>query len=562
MKKLISVLLIAVMLLSLAACKSAKQDQAADGADPTEAVKETEAPTAEPEATEPEETLPPTEPDPTPEPTEAPEPFDVSLVYEQPERPMIAQLEPGSYVRNEGESLETWSTVYYLTEDGRLLAFGDNGRYQLGAGNTEMSTEAVEIMDGVKSIACGTRLFALKEDGTLWTWGIFSPWEGYLDSYGSKEPVKILDNVASYDESFALTENGELWLIENGEGGAVAPSMVMEGVASFSSAGRGQVSIVTTEGELHSCYGGYAHNDDGTTTLRWNDRLAATDVKQAYCVGNFYLGTDDVLYGFVYNENYEAVPNALIENVYKAYPCFGGVYAIKYDGSLWGWCNESGAGSWFPSGCLKNAGKLLDRVVHVSAQYEMDEDMGVTYAIALTADGELYGWGPNWFGELAAVDSYSMAGEPQDTAAKMADDVKMFWSDGVNTFIIKDDGSLWGCGYNGAKGSRWEDWGIGLDPDEGRLGDGTCETHEEDGRNMFVKIADNAERICQRLGYEVIIYDDGTDGTYTFARVFMLDTDGSVWAWGYNKDGCLQRRGPAYVLSPVKIIEGQNAGDR
>ena len=77
----------------------------------------------------------------------------------------------------------------------------------------------------------------------------------------------------------------------------------MEGVASFSSAGRGQVCAVTNEGELYALNGGYDHNDDGTTTLRWNDRLAATGVKQAYCKGGiFYLDTNDVLYGFEYDE--------------------------------------------------------------------------------------------------------------------------------------------------------------------------------------------------------------------------------------------------------------------
>ena len=41
---------------------------------------------------------------------------------------------------NYGEKLETWSTVYYLTEDGRLFAYGDNRYYQLGLGNNEMSS--------------------------------------------------------------------------------------------------------------------------------------------------------------------------------------------------------------------------------------------------------------------------------------------------------------------------------------------------------------------------------------------------------------------------------------
>lgn len=568
MKRYFALMLVIVMAFSLAACAGKTDDQqAADTAEPIEEVKETEAPDAVKVTNPPTEapTEAPTE-EPTPEPTEAApaEPFDVSMVYEEPERPMVVQLDGSAYHIDDGDELKTWSTVYYLTEDGRLYAYGDNSNYQLGTGNTEMSAEPVLVMEGVRSInGEGCRIFAFKEDATLWTWGVSSPWYDRHDPCGFTEPTMILEGVAQYDGAFALTSGGELWLNENCEDGKLSPAKLMDSVASFSSASFSQVSIVTTEGELHS-YSYYGEPDGaGGYTWQWGGGLTATGVKQAFGRGNFYLGTDNVLYAFSYGESDDAASIAIIDDVYKAYTGYGWAYAIRNDGSLWGWCDSYGAGNWFPSGCIGEAQKLLDRVVHVEAEYYMDEDFGVTYAIALTADGELYGWGPNWFGELAGVDAYAIVGEPQETAAQMADSVKMFWSDGVDTFIIKDDGSLWGTGYNGAKGSPWEQFdGIGLDPDEGRLGDGTCETHKTDGWYTFVKIADNAEYICQRLGTVYTDYEDGTDSTQTFARVFMLDSDGSLWAWGFNKDGCLQRRGTAYLLSPVKIIDSAIFSDR
>lgn len=547
-KCVLALLMAVCMVLTLAACAGNKGEQQAE-------TTETAAPSAqatEPENTEPTATEQATEPaDTEPAPTEPPAP---PALLELPERPKLVQIEPGAYNIKEGDELETQSTLYYLTEAGELYAMGSNQNYQLGVGNNERSPQEVLVMDGVKSITGGCRIFALKEDGSLWTWGIASRWYDRKDPCGFTEPTKILDNVIDYDSAFALTESGELWLTENYSDGTLMPVKMLEGIASFSSDGGTQMRAVTTGGELYgySCF--MEINDDGSVSPKWDGGLSATGVKQACCPGNFFIGTDDSLYGLEYNSS-GVVPVELMDNVLNAYTGYGWVYAIKKDGSLWGWCDSDGSGLWFPSRCKGNAVKLLDNVVYVNAEYYMGEDFGVTYAIALTADGELYGWGPNWYGELAGLDAFSMSGEQLDTPAKIAEDVKTVWSDGVNTFIIKNDNSLWGTGYNGAKGSQWEgSVGIGLDPDEGRLGDGTSETHTQDGWHMFVKITDNARLICQRLCLVFTEYEDGTDSTHTFARVFMLDTDGGVWGWGYNKDGAIALRGDPYLLEPKPMM--------
>ncbi|MCL2188393.1 MAG: hypothetical protein FWC16_07785 [Defluviitaleaceae bacterium] len=86
---------------------------------------------------------------------------------------------------------------------------------------------------------------------------------------------------------------------------------------------------------------------------------------------------------------------------------------------------------------------------------------------------------------------------------------------GSNTFIIKDDGNLWGWGSNR----------------HGQLGDGTTED-----RNSPIKIMEN-----------VIAISAG--GSFTMA----IRNDGSLWAWGNNNRGQLGDGTTITRHSPVLI---------
>lgn len=96
-----------------------------------------------------------------------------------------------------------------LKTDGTLWAWGDNSRGQMGKGNYEMSTRAFPVIgeDGtpfgdVKSMAAGfLHSVAVKNDGTLWTWGsnrndLASPAQNQLgrswDAASSPTPGQVL----------------------------------------------------------------------------------------------------------------------------------------------------------------------------------------------------------------------------------------------------------------------------------------------------------------------------------------------------------------------------------
>lgn len=118
--------------------------------------------------------------------------------------------------------------IYAIREDNSLWAWGKNDNGQCGVGNTEDVYKPTKIMDNVKMIkptTCGA--LAIDENDVLYAWGRSEAWMGMAYSKGvlgvgdNKEPtltpVKVLDDVRSVYADFqtlatmAVKNNGELW---------------------------------------------------------------------------------------------------------------------------------------------------------------------------------------------------------------------------------------------------------------------------------------------------------------------------------------------------------------
>ena len=532
MKKLISVLLIVVMLLSLAACKSAKQDQAANGtAAPTEAVKETEVPaTEEPEATEPEETLPPTEPDPTPAP--------VTVEAKQPKVIFDSQR---YYIVDKGEQPDTWGTVYYIDAEGELWAQGDNRMHQISADPDETVCGPYHIMSGVADIyAHRGRAFALKADGTLLTWGVAAPWQN-AEAYGFDEPTEVLRRVVSTDGYFALTAEGELWNVEHGSDGTVVPVKVADGVAQYKRGSYFGVYVINSKDELRY------YQSSGSEPV-WSGMPVASSAAKPVFDDELYIGTDGALYEVQYSMGYPSGSEELIENVTDVvYGSFSWFYAITEEGSLWGYGPQQG----FLEECRMAPAKMMEDVRQVVANCDINEDYYYDYSFAVKNDNTLWAWGSNRFGELGCG-----RGVSAEKPVCVAEDVRTVYCDGYSTYIIKTDGSLWAVGYNGPENSAVT-YALGMHGYESRLGDGTSECRYE-----FVKIADGVASVCQCLDCVEVndpSVDDGM-GSWDYcylSRTFIIKTDGSLWGWGYNGDLAIDASDETYVTVPDIIVEAK-----
>ncbi len=104
----------------------------------------------------------------------------------------------------------------YVTKGEKLFGIGKEADILMT--EEECLVEPKLLMNDVKYALCGeSDILVLKNDNTLWTWGIRYNENG--EEYVEKEPVKLLDNVAmitgKIDSHAAILADGTLWVWGN-----------------------------------------------------------------------------------------------------------------------------------------------------------------------------------------------------------------------------------------------------------------------------------------------------------------------------------------------------------
>ena len=125
---------------------------------------------------------------------------------------------------------------------------------------------------------------------------------------------------------------------------------------------------------------------------------------------------------------------------------------------------------------------------------------GSNHTFILKNDGSVWSCGYNASGQLGLGNNTSRNIFTQVTTN--INDIKQITCSGAHTFILKNDGSVWSCGYNNA----------------GQLGLG-----DNTDRNTFTQVTTNISDIKQIV--------------CGFYHTFILKNDGSVWACGRNDNG-------------------------
>ena len=228
-----------------------------------------------------------------------------------------------------------------IREDGTLWMWGDAasiGNGVKGNGENEygwaLQSVPVQVMTDVAAVSCGRDLTAVvKTDGSLWTWHLVNHDEKGYEKHLPSEPVKLLEGVKSVscgdDHLLAVKEDGSLWAYGwNGSGqlgtgncGGTdwdsAPVHVMDGVSRVS-AGDNVSAAVRTDGTL----------------LVWGLNLYGA------------LGTGEVRLGgtrLYSEEDFVLVPYQLLTDVTDCRLNGDSGFAIRRDGSVWGW-GQNGLG--------------------------------------------------------------------------------------------------------------------------------------------------------------------------------------------------------------------------
>ena len=200
---------------------------------------------------------------------------------------------------------------------------------------------------------------------------------------------------------------------------------------------------------------------------------------------------------------------------------YGGTapYTVVYSG---GTVNNYTSGSNIPVSPASTTTYTLTRVTDANGcQASIDWKMiaaGAYHSVGIKADGSLWAWGLNRFGQLGdGTDTDRTSPVQIGTATNWASIAGGY----AHTIATQTDGSLWAWGYNG----------------NGQLGDGT-------GTNKTIPVQ---------------------IGTATWALIacgqyhtIATQTDGSLWAWGRNDVGQLGDGTNTSSNSPVQIGTARN----
>ena len=212
--------------------------------------------------------------------------------------------------------------------------------------------------------------------------------------------------------------------------------------------------------------------------------------------------------------------NISLSNI-KQISCGGNfTFILMKDGSLWSCgCNTAG---------VLGTGDMLDRSVFKQVTININNDVekiacGKNHAFILKNDGSIWACGYNSNGQLGLGDTNYRTTFTQVTT-NINNDVKEVCCGGYHSFILKKDGSLWSCGYN----------------DSGQLG-----LNDYGNRSVFTKVTTNINNDVEKIacGQE---------------HVLILKKDGSLWGCGYNYYGSLGINESSEKLVFIKITTNIN----
>lgn len=295
----------------------------------------------------------------------------------------------------------SYSAGYALLADRTVLAWGSNRSGQLGNGWRGYGSAVPAPVLGLTDITAlsGSGRFALRADGTVWTWGTNLQGElgngTYTDSTVPVEVVGLTDVVKIADNGptvYALRANGTVWAW-----GANSVGQLGTGSSADASPVPVQVSgltdVVTIGGGGAA---GFAVRADGTAWAWGANTDGMLGTGQPACSPDPFDPCESRL----------PVRVPALDGATEI-AAGGNGYAVLGDGSAWAWGRGEGGRLGNGVDCAQACGSRVPvRVSNLTDVTGIADFVGGGYA--LRADGTVWGWGNGRSGALGSgVSTYS-----------------------------------------------------------------------------------------------------------------------------------------------------------
>lgn len=389
-----------------------------------------------------------------------------------------------------------WHTVA-LRADGTFWAWGLNAQGQLGRGagfgNPALSPVQITTLSGVRAMAAGEyHSFAIKGDGTVWSWGNNSSGQLGINSRTSQvAPVQVAGLVATMisagrAHSLFLDNAGLVKASGDGSYGQVGaypgPLLVPTNVFSSTAiwiAASSDASFYITQFGIVVWLGRNLDNEAGgsglsyspapqplqvgdpgslyasrlaagsfhilaNTNSNFNPLLTGSEFLVAWgrnASGQLGLGTITASSSFVMQPPTPAFADpthSFSALILRGMVVGGGGFglALRADGTVWSWGTNTVGQLGRTTGDLNVPEPImrLSSVALVSA--------GNGHSLAVTQDGRLFSWGYNAFGQLGAISSDLTS--PRWVSS--LSDVVSASAGGTFSVAARSDGSVWEWG--------------------------------------------------------------------------------------------------------------------